>query len=346
MEHETKNAGETDAGADLAVQLARAVTINAQLVGDKSALEQERDQLRAQLTQAAALNNELNGIKFALEGEMDRLRTEFRDTAAERDTHREHLQHLLSFNHPDPRYRADVLFLLRRLEPMTVEGFSKVRIGKQHDGGYVMLDDFIGVEAAYSFGIEGDVSWDRQIADRGIDVFQYDHTIEVLPEDNPRFHWVRCGIGAEANAALPLTTLADALASNGHGQARELILKCDIEDAEWDVFGTVAPECLGCFRQIVVEFHWLQSMVDPARYHRMLRAVSALSIYHQSVHVHANNHSPMAIISGLPVPAVLEVTFVRKEGKTFKKTDETFPTPIDMPNAAALSDYYLGQFRY
>ena len=86
---------------------------------------------------------------------------------------------------------------------MSAKGFSKKRIGRDFDGGYVMLDDFAGVEATYSFGIAQETSWDCGIADLGIDVFQYDHTIEALPEENPRFHWLRSGIGARPDPALP-----------------------------------------------------------------------------------------------------------------------------------------------
>lgn len=346
LEYEAGSAGEPLTGSDLAAQLAQALSANVQLIDENAALVREREQLRAQLMEVTAANSELNGAKSALEGQIERILTELREVSAERDAHLGHLKHLASLNNSDPRYRSDLKFLLGRLEPMAVEGFSKVRVGRPHDGGYVMLDDFTGVEAAYSFGIHDDVSWDLEIAGRGIDVFQYDHTIGALPENNPRFHWERCGIGASADAALPLTTLLDALVNNGHAQARELILKCDIEDAEWDVFGSTDPECLAQFRQIVVEFHWLQTVVEPSRYHKMLRAVSALTVYHQPIHVHANNYASMAFISGLPVPTVLEVTFVRKDGKAFRRTDETFPTSLDMPNLAGVSDYYLGHFRF
>ena len=72
--------------------------------------------------------------------------------------------------------------IINLLSPMDVEGVGYVRVGGDNDGGYVMLDDFKRkIEAAYSFGIGSDVSWDEAMACRGIDVFMYDHTIEELP---------------------------------------------------------------------------------------------------------------------------------------------------------------------
>jgi hypothetical protein len=70
---------------------------------------------------------------------------------------------------------------------------SYVRMGKKFDGGYVMLDSFNrqNVDAAYSFGIDNDVSWDLDMARRGIDVFMFDHTISKLPRDHTKFHFFK-----------------------------------------------------------------------------------------------------------------------------------------------------------
>ena len=54
-----------------------------------------------------------------------------------------------------------------------------IKYGK-HDGGYILLDDFHEGSIAYSFGISTDVTWDKEMASRGYDVFMYDHTIDKL----------------------------------------------------------------------------------------------------------------------------------------------------------------------
>lgn len=70
---------------------------------------------------------------------------------------------------------------LRPLRPYDLVDTPRIRLGRNFDGGYVMADCFDDVEAAYSLGINDDVSWDFDIAMRGIDVYQYDHTIDALP---------------------------------------------------------------------------------------------------------------------------------------------------------------------
>ena len=64
------------------------------------------------------------------------------------------------------------------LRPKDVYGKKKVRIGKEGDGGYVLLNDFENISIAYSFGICNDVSFDLELAEKNIDIFMYDHTIQ------------------------------------------------------------------------------------------------------------------------------------------------------------------------
>lgn len=51
-----------------------------------------------------------------------------------------------------------IISLTELMIPCKAEGLRKVRLGNKHDGGYVFLDDFNGVEAALSLGIGDDVS--------------------------------------------------------------------------------------------------------------------------------------------------------------------------------------------
>ena len=128
-----------------------------------------------------------------------------------------------------PQYYDELQELLRVGK---AEGFELVRVGCNNDGGYIMLDDF-GGGIAYSFGIAGDVSWDKDMASRGYDVYMYDHTIDGLPEDNPRFHWSKLGISDGMTHDGRLKSLEELIASNGHEGKHNMILKMDVEGAEW-----------------------------------------------------------------------------------------------------------------
>ena len=121
--------------------------------------------------------------------------------------------------------------LLAKLAPWESEGISLIRIGNDGDGGYVMGDIFDKVDAAYSFGIAEDVTWDKQIANRSIPVFMYDHTIDKLPEVHPKFHFFKTGICGKPN--LPqMKDIGTLIKENGH-QGKNLLLKMDIEGFEY-----------------------------------------------------------------------------------------------------------------
>lgn len=77
--------------------------------------------------------------------------------------------------------------IINILHSMDVKGKVKTRIGNYGDGGYILLDDFNNIKIAYSFGISREISFDKGLADKNIDIFMYDHTISKLPYENPKF---------------------------------------------------------------------------------------------------------------------------------------------------------------
>lgn len=236
--------------------------------------------------------------------------------------------------------------ILRLIEPRDAIGVRKVRLGNPHDGGYVMLDDFDGIAAAYSLGISDDVSWDRDVAARGIDVFQYDHTVEGPPEGDARFRFHRIGIAGEDSADGAFRSLPSLLRENGHRDGGDLLLKCDIETAEWQALAALSPDELQLFRQIVVEVHGLRDLHQPAFAALAEPVFAVLAASHAVVHVHGNNHAACAVTAGVPVPTVLELTYVRREGKRFARPRRPFPGPLDRPNNPAAADHALGFFRF
>ena len=71
-----------------------------------------------------------------------------------------------------------------------------------------------------------------------------------------------------------------------------------------------------------------------------------LHTFFEPIHVHANNHSPMLLLGGVPFPGVLEVTYASRSRYRFIDTAESFPTVLDSPNYPGGADYYLGRFDF
>ena len=85
---------------------------------------------------------------------------------------------VLEKNHPNAK---KLLKLLPFFVTKSVLGGELIRLGRKNDGGYVMLNEFDEKMEAYSFGINDDISWDLDIANRGLNCWMYDHTIQRLP---------------------------------------------------------------------------------------------------------------------------------------------------------------------
>ena len=92
-------------------------------------------------------------------------------------------------NNPDSQY-----CIYHLISPKAVIGKKRILIGEKKDGCYVLLNDFKNIKIAYSFGISNMIQFDNDLANRGIDVYMYDHTINSLPYNNSKFHWEKIGI--------------------------------------------------------------------------------------------------------------------------------------------------------
>ncbi len=244
----------------------------------------------------------------------------------------------------EPEQASRVRAMLDLLRPASARGFGKVRIGRDWDGGYVMLDDFAGLEGALSLGIADDVSWDIGIADRGIRVAQFDPSVDGPPQPHPLFSFRPLRIVAHDQ---PGGISVDTAVVEHFGQGRgKLLLKIDIEGSEWDVFLAVSAGVMSRFKQIVCEFHTLDLLCD-AEFGDRARAVFAkLAETHRVVHVHGNNCGNLANVANVAVPQSLEVTFAARDSYDLTDSMEMFPTPLDLPNQPGRADLYLGPFRF
>ena len=222
------------------------------------------------------------------------------------------------------------------------EQWKLCRVGKGDDGGYVMLDKFEGSKIAYSFGICDDVSWDKLMAEQGYDIYMYDHTIGALPEENEKFHWQQIGLCGIYDQAHPeLRTLPMLLEDNGHLGEKHMILKMDIEGAEWECFANLDNKYMEQFDQIVLELH---NMNDMSRSELMEKALNRLNASHQLVHIHGNNCVPYQMAEGMVMPGVIECTYIKKDVCEFVDEARIFPDELDCANNALWPDIYLGKW--
>ena len=246
-------------------------------------------------------------------------------------------------NRPVGQDWGDPRNLLALIKPMTMVDAACRRYGKHNDGGYIMPVPRREDSVAYSFGIKDDVSWDLAMADLGISIFQYDHTISHLPVTHPLFHFFRTGVGPVTSPNENLMSIDDMLAANGHRDHGNIIMKMDIQGAEWPSLNSLETETFLLFSIIVIEIHHLSRYALDQNFCATVNAVlGRINRSHQCVHVHANNYSPATFVDGILIPGVFELTYIRRDLTTFNTSYATYPLAIDQPNNASLPDLFLG----
>lgn len=242
-----------------------------------------------------------------------------------------------------PDLQARLVLLGRLLAPRRATTHRKIRLGGRGDGGYVMLDDFGRLRTALSLGVGPNVDWDADMAERGIAVHMFDHTVAGPPRRHRHFHFHPIRIdAAAADGAEDLVSILDRY---GSPDPHSTLLKIDIEGSEWSLFAEADDATLSRFPQILCEFHAVGEVENDEHYRLMIRALSRLKRHFDVVHVHGNNFGGRVFAGDQAIAQSLEVTFVHRDLYPCEATAEEFPTSIDLPNDPGRPDIYLGSFR-
>ena len=186
------------------------------------------------------------------------------------------------------------------------------RVGDNFDGGYVLSSSLTKDMHCLSIGAGTNISFDIGIANFVNTVHLYDHTIPDLPTAlgaNTNIQFFKNGLGTiQDNEFVTLQDCFDKFPIN-----TQLILKVDIEGDEWKIFSSIDPNLLTRCQQIVVEFHGLLELQNELFFEKMTKTLENLAVSHAPVNVHPNNWGKVELVSGVVVPDVLEVTYVRKD---------------------------------
>lgn len=210
-----------------------------------------------------------------------------------------------------------------------------VRVGKKNDGGYIMADHFYDNGKAYSFGISDDCSWDKDMAERGYDVYMFDHTIESINCRDDRLHFYKTGIADSPNHAENLDTLENILRDNECDSNTNMILKMDVEGAEYGFMEMVENDTMKRFDQIVFELHDLHTRSEDA-----VRFLEKIDKLFAIVHVHVNNHTNVVICENKLYPDVVELTLLNRDNYLIgARCTRNKYLDIDAPNWKDIPDF-------
>ncbi len=197
---------------------------------------------------------------------------------------------------------------LRLLQQELIKSDLIYRVGSEIDGGYVM-GKIRDQKFAISIGVGRNVSWDESMAKQGIKVHMFDHTVKKPPTNFKNSQFYKIGIrSSKTNKSRKLLLLGDILRKIGLEDNENLILKIDIEGAEWDILAEIDAATLTKFDHIIIEFHDLDLSNLKQR-----EILEKLKINHGIIHVNPNNYSKIMSFEGYLIPNVLEVTYIRNE---------------------------------
>jgi len=206
-----------------------------------------------------------------------------------------------------------------------VKGKTRKLFGGKKSTSYVMIDEFDGIKICYSFGI-GPLDWhiefDKELADKNIDVYMYDHTIDKIAYKNPKFHFHKIGIAGKNKKDPLLKSLEEILKENGHLNEKDMILKVDVEHSEWESFADFPEELLKNFRFLLFEFHFANKDLDI-----YAKVLAKLNKYHQAFYTHCVNCGDVVEIGDIRICNALEVSYIIKEGHEFEIDDSIYPIP-------------------
>ena len=234
---------------------------------------------------------------------------------------------------------------LRLLTPFTVTRAKKIRVGNPNgDGGYVMLDMIEAGGQAFSYGIADDATFEEDLAERGLKIAMFDHTIDQLPSQHDNFIFVKQGLAGTASSDGQLDSLTNQLPHLP--PSNDMLLKVDIESKEWNWLSHESTDTLGKFTQIVMELHKLHMLSDPTWRENFSTCMGKLLRNHVIYHVHANNHRKFVEIDGFKVTPVLEISLIRSDLVDYVPNQEVYPSVLDRPNHGSLIDIVLDFFPF
>ena len=216
------------------------------------------------------------------------------------------------------------LCIYHLLVPKKVIGKERILIGGKKDGSYVLLNDINNIKIAYSFGISSKIQFDQYLADRGIDVYMYDHTIDSLPFNNIKFHWKKIGISGKNKNNKLLKSLEELIIENGHTSEENMILKIDVEHSEWESLRDLPDRILRQFKYILIEYHFNEDrfLNETLLYYNVIKKIYQT---HQAFYLRCHNQYLIVYFGNNRFCKYLEVSYIIKKGYEFTKDPSIYP---------------------
>jgi hypothetical protein len=233
--------------------------------------------------------------------------------------------------------------LFEMVKPVALANCQLERFGEKNDGGYLLCANLLSqAQAGYSYGISGYDQWGCDVSTRlHVALHQYDcfnTSVPACPGGHTVFHAECVGSTTRTEDGRFFDTIRNQFAKNGDS-AKRIVMKIDVEGAEWDSFLHAPDDVLDQIEQMAVEFHWAQDAeLHWAQAEKYQAVVQRLKQFFYIAHVHFNNASCIEGLAPFPTWA-FEVLFVSKRlGVVDPSRSAAGLHPLDAPNNPSLAD--------
>ncbi|MGK0387966.1 MAG: hypothetical protein ACI94Y_000693 [Maribacter sp.] len=227
---------------------------------------------------------------------------------------------------------------IKKVRPFKTN-FPLIRLGAGRDGGYLVPDDLAGISACFSAGVGRRYSFEKDCFDLGMEIFMADKSVKNPKSIPSEYNFLAKYIGYYNNDEF--ITMNDWVQQSTKEDSSDLLLQMDIEGAEYYSLLNMSDPTLQRFRVIVIEFHWFRRLWNRQFLHLADAVFEKLLQHHTCVHIHPNNYVPPIEKGGIPIPPLMEFTFLRNDRISERSEAVKFPHPLDRKNVSNKEDYPL-----
>jgi hypothetical protein len=213
---------------------------------------------------------------------------------------------------------------LKTIKPIN-NGIDLIRIGGNHDGGYLVPNDLEGIQILLSPGVGLTRSFEDQLYNE-----YHINSILVDPEFKPNHLndgdvYFEKSISAFTDAKnITLQELVEAYPGG------DLALQMDIESGEYESLSATNLSTLKRFRIIVIEFHRIDLWLEEIYFTQIIQPIFTrlLDQFHV-VHIHPNTSTGYFTYKQVKFPKFAEFTFHRKDRMVASESSPLIPNPLD-----------------
>lgn len=205
--------------------------------------------------------------------------------------------------------QEDLYSFVKQLIPYEVDLF---RVGSAQDGGYLLPTVAIkNIKKVFSPGVGTSSDFEFYFAEQGIPCFLADASVPgpILPNEN--FHFSKQFVGSY-QAGKEYISFNQWVTSHCEQDEGNFLLQMDIEGWEYNNLLYVEDAVLSKFDVLVIEFHRFNDVCFKSSFPFFQLLFQRLLENYIPVHLHPNNQAGYIKCHDLPVPELLEITFLRK----------------------------------